>query len=97
MSSPATCDSDIFCSVIYDSCRVNEEQLKDPSAKTGRWLELNPSGSLRRMSQSAWKIHNVIQSFEENTLYEGGEGTTEMTSVKLISFFLFSFPLTGSY
>lgn len=49
------------------------------SVKIGRWVEHNPSGSLRSMSQSAWKIPNVIlkilprfRGFEENTLCEGG-------------------------
>lgn len=31
--------------------------------KIGRWAELNSSGSLRSMSQSAWKIHNAIEKF----------------------------------
>ena len=34
--------------------------VTEPSVKIGRWVELNPSGSSRSMSQSAWKIHNVI-------------------------------------
>lgn len=53
MSTPATCDFYIFCSVIYDSWRVDKEQLKDPSALLSPLWKLDDEWNL--ILQGAWE------------------------------------------
>lgn len=53
MSTPATCDSYIFCSVIYDLWRVDEEQLKDPTALLSPLRKLDDEWNL--ILQGAWE------------------------------------------
>lgn len=51
--TPETCDSYIFCSVIYDLWHVNKEQLKEPSALLSPLWELDDEWNL--ILQGAWE------------------------------------------